>query len=151
LTALLFLPTTNPTLLDRHLSLDNGAYIIFTSGSSGEPKGVVVTHRGVSNLLASFRDQLGLQSTSRFLQLAPLCFDVAFFEIVMSLLTGAALVFGAMDRCFGADLATVISENAITHIAVLPSRLRTLPYSRDLPLETISIGGELCSPDLIET
>ncbi|HTB01910.1 MAG TPA: amino acid adenylation domain-containing protein [Bradyrhizobium sp.] len=68
------------------------AYIMFTSGSTGEPKGAVIPHRGVLSLMAWARTLLGDPARQRFTGLNPLHFDNSVFDIYCGLLNGAALV-----------------------------------------------------------
>ncbi len=69
---------------------DRLAYIAFTSGSTGEPKGVCVPHRGVIRLVCG-ADYAGLGPGDRVLRLSPLAFDASTLELWGALLTGAAL------------------------------------------------------------
>ena len=68
------------------------AYVIHTSGSSGNPKGVVVPHRSVTNYVLAFGRQFGLAPGDRFLQFASPSFDQSVEEIFAPLLHGATLV-----------------------------------------------------------
>jgi amino acid adenylation domain-containing protein len=75
----------------RTFSTDQLAYIMYTSGSSGRPKGICVSHRNVVRLVQS-SDYISLNDAEILLQLAPISFDAATFEIWGSLLNGARLV-----------------------------------------------------------
>jgi amino acid adenylation domain-containing protein len=76
----------------RHqTSPDNLAYIMYTSGSTGVPKGVSITHRGVVRLVKR-SNYASLTAAEVIPQLAPLSFDASTFEIWGSLLNGARLV-----------------------------------------------------------
>jgi D-alanine--poly(phosphoribitol) ligase subunit 1 len=68
------------------------AYIMFTSGSTGEPKGAVIPHQGVLSLMAWARDTLGAGPGERFTNINPLHFDNSVFDFYCGLLNGAALV-----------------------------------------------------------
>lgn len=67
------------------------AYIMYTSGSSGRPKGVMIEHRGILRLVCD-PNYITFSPHNRFLQLAPLSFDASTFEIWAALLNGASLV-----------------------------------------------------------
>ena len=79
----------------RHISNfcpKRDAYIFYTSGSSGRPKGVVITHKGLMSL---FRQQIAmfhLNQDSRFLLYLSIYFDASLSDIFTSLLSGATLV-----------------------------------------------------------
>ncbi len=68
------------------------AYVIFTSGSSGRPKGVQVQHRSVVNFLHSMRREPGIRVEDVVLSVTTLSFDIAGLELFLPLTTGASLV-----------------------------------------------------------
>lgn len=68
------------------------AYIMFTSGSTGEPKGAVIPHQGVLSLVAWARAAVHTAPGERFTNINPLHFDNSVFDIYCGLLNGAALV-----------------------------------------------------------
>nr|QEO74542.1 condensation domain-containing protein [uncultured bacterium] len=78
--------------LPRAVAADNLGYAIYTSGSTGRPKGVMVMHRSLVNYVLTVAERLELRAGDRFLQFAPLSFDVSVEEIFTSLLTGATVV-----------------------------------------------------------
>ena len=69
------------------------AYVIYTSGSTGQPKGVQVTHSGLSNLIAWHVDTFGVTAADRATQLSSLGFDAAVWEMWAHLSAGASLYF----------------------------------------------------------
>jgi D-alanine--poly(phosphoribitol) ligase subunit 1 len=68
------------------------AYIMFTSGSTGEPKGAVIPHQGVISLMEWARKMVGTSARERFTGINPLHFDNSVFDIYCGLLNGTALV-----------------------------------------------------------
>jgi len=77
--------------LENTVTAENLAYVMYTSGSTGQPKGVSVTHRGVVRLVKN-TNYAHFSAEEVFLQLAPISFDAATFEIWGALLNGAKLV-----------------------------------------------------------
>ncbi|HYX14919.1 MAG TPA: amino acid adenylation domain-containing protein [Nostoc sp.] len=131
--------------------LENLAYVIYTSGSTGQPKGVLIEHRGLSNLAAEQIEVFNLQPSNRILQFASLSFDASIFEIVMALGTGATLYLANKESLLPQKaLLQLLREKAITHVTLPPAVLAVLP-TQSLPvLQTIICAGESCSEDIIK-
>jgi len=91
----------------------NLAYIMYTSGSTGKPKGASVTQRGVVRLVKG-SNYANLSAEEVFLQLAPISFDAATFEIWGSLLNGARLVVMPAHTPSLQELGRAIRQNKIT-------------------------------------
>ncbi|MCC5602613.1 condensation domain-containing protein [Nostoc favosum] len=111
---------------------ENAIYVIYTSGSTGQPKGVINTHRGVSNRLFWMQQQYGLQTSDthseslreRVLQKTPFSFDVSVWEFFFPLLNGACLVMakpgGHRDPTY---LVELIDREQITTLHFVPAML----------------------------
>ena len=100
------LPTTTTAL--------NLAYIMYTSGSTGVPKGVGIPHRAVVRLVKD-TGYVSLSADEVFLHFAPLSFDASTFEIWGSLLNGARLALAPAQRAMSlAELAAVIARQGVT-------------------------------------
>ncbi len=149
-TDLISSPAHNPLQADRTMPLlpQHPAYLIYTSGSTGVPKGVLVTHVGIPSLARSHVQSLNLTQRSRVLQFASLNFDASFWELIMALTTGAALVL-LKDERGGIPLQEVLHSQRITHATLTPSVLSTLDESQESDLETLIVVGEQCPGELV--
>ncbi|WP_279632626.1 non-ribosomal peptide synthetase [Streptomyces sp. Tu 2975] len=134
------------------VSLDQAAYVIYTSGSTGRPKGVVVPHEGISSLVATAVDRMGLERDSNVLQFASIGFDVFVFELSMALCHGGRLVIVPDEaRVAGPVLTDFLDEQRITHMILPPSLVSALPAGCELPDgSTVLVGTETVPPDLFE-
>ncbi|BDI18009.1 hypothetical protein ANSO36C_38110 [Nostoc cf. commune SO-36] len=136
---------------NSYVTLENLAYIIYTSGSTGQPKGILIEHRGLSNLAADQIEVFNLQPSNRILQFASLSFDASIFEIVMALQIGATLYLANKEWLLpGKALLQLLREKAITHITLPPALLAVLPIESLPALQTIICAGESCSEDIIK-
>jgi len=125
------------------------AYIIYTSGSTGLPKGVMVKHKSVSNLIYHERDFLEINQEEKILQFSPYYFDVSVQQIWLSLTTGATLLLVTKEVLGRKDiLVNYIYQQGITLLNVTPSYLESLDLP-DIPsLKKIVVSGEECSSSL---
>ncbi len=124
-------------------------YVIYTSGSTGKPKGVLIEHRGLYNLIIAQHQIFNIPKNSRVLQFASFSFDASIFEIVMALSTGTTLYLAdAESRYGGTALMKLLSDSAITHAALTPTVLATLPPLELPALHTLISAGEPCSAAL---
>ncbi|MCP3820589.1 amino acid adenylation domain-containing protein [Streptomyces sp. A3M-1-3] len=119
------------------------AYVLYTSGSSGTPKGVMIEHRSVTHFSRTIAKAYEIGAADRVLQFAPLTFDVSVFEVFTTLLAGGELVIATDDeRRDPALLQTRLREDTVT-VAELPPALLPLLNQAQLPaLRLVSVGGE---------
>lgn len=141
-------PVTRP--LDGASGHDPIAYVMYTSGSSGRPKGVEVAQSSITNFLDVVPGLYGVRPGDRVYQGMTISFDFSIEEIWPTWSAGAALVAGPAGLPqFGAELADFLDRSAITMLYCVPTLLATIP--RDLPrLRTLIVGGEPCPPRLVE-
>ena len=140
-------PSTNPKL---SVKPDNLAYCMYTSGSTGHPKGVLIEHHSLCNLVFGQLDRFAVTATSRVLQVVSFSFDVATGDLFTALSCGATLYLAHSDPLQGiATLTTELHQQAITHLALPASVLATLDVQPCPTLQTVIVGGEVCSPEVL--
>ncbi|MBA8959333.1 amino acid adenylation domain-containing protein/non-ribosomal peptide synthase protein (TIGR01720 family) [Rhodococcus percolatus] len=132
------------------LSIRHPAYMIYTSGSTGLPKGVVVTHSGLSNFAAVARPELGIDHESRMLRFSSASFDASVFEMIQAFSAGATMVVAPPEVHGGSDLVDLLSEQQVTHIITAPTVMNTVDPRGLEHLEAVVVGGDVCTPDLVE-
>jgi amino acid adenylation domain-containing protein len=129
----------------------SSAYIIYTSGSTGAPKGVVVTHAGVANLVRAQHAQMKVGPGARVLLFASPSFDASFFEVCAALLSGATLVVASKEELHpGPPLARLAQATRASHLTLPPSALHAMPKDALASCRTIVVAGEACSKALAE-
>ncbi len=127
------------------------AYVLYTSGSSGEPKGVMITHRGIPGLLRAQVRAFDLGPHSRSLFMLSPAFDASISDIGTALFAGAALVIVDREQLRSPSaLLRVLERESITYVDMPPALLRYLdPSAMPASLETIVIGGEVCPSEQV--
>lgn len=104
-----------PLPLAADLPPDALAYVVYTSGSTGIPKGVLVPHGALANHCHAVAQRYDLGSDDRVLQLAPVGFDVALEELLPTWLVGAAVYFPVQEGALSfADLERCVERDGIT-------------------------------------
>ncbi|WP_424188004.1 amino acid adenylation domain-containing protein [Actinokineospora sp. G85] len=128
------------------------AYVIYTSGSTGRPKGVVVPHAGIGKLIGTHTEKLLVTEDSRISQFASPGFDVAWWELVQAVTSGATLVVvPAERRVAGPALTDYLREQRVTHSILPPALLAALPEEAALPEGICLLAGtEEVTPRLVD-
>ncbi|MEV5832056.1 amino acid adenylation domain-containing protein [Nocardia sp. NPDC052112] len=131
------------------LRLDHAAYLIYTSGSTGVPKGVVVSHQGLADLVVEQHSRFDIEPGARVLHIASPSFDAAVLELLWAFTSGGRLVIAPPTVYGGNELARILSSERVTHAAMTPTALATIDPAGLENLETVVVGGEAPPPELV--
>jgi amino acid adenylation domain-containing protein len=145
--------------LDHPVSLSQVAYIVYTSGTTGKPKGVMITHANLAHYIAVARDMYGYDSRDVIPAIARYTFSITFFELLCPLSSGARLVL--LERNHVLDMQRMVRTlTEATCIHCSPSLWRKIIGFIDeqgLPAESfrnmrhVSSGGDMVPPDVLES
>lgn len=133
------------------------AYVVFTSGSTGVPKGVPVSHRAAVNFLQALTAEVVTPADARVLSTAPFQFDVALCDLVMTIASGATLLLPSPAAL--ANAATLVGyaiDQGATALHTVPSLLQALVATVDegrlaeLALRRIVVVGEALPAQLVD-
>jgi len=130
---------------------EDKAYVMFTSGSTGEAKGVVVPHRAITRLVVN-TNYIRISREDKILQLSPLSFDASTFEIWGALLNGATLVLSCESVVDPNAIKRDVAERNVT-IMWLTAALFHLIGDRYIdairPVKILLAGGDVLSPRVV--
>ncbi|WP_425639041.1 amino acid adenylation domain-containing protein [Algoriphagus yeomjeoni] len=143
---------TNDFQLDKESNSSQNAYLIFTSGSTNKPKGVLVSHDNLFSSVAA-RKAYYKESPSSFLLVSSFSFDSSVAGIFWSLCTGGKLVITQDNETLNtAALSSIISREEVSHTLMLPSLYQALLQGKDIDrkeLQVIILAGEEFPNELI--
>ncbi len=144
------LATNNVTALTdiEILSAESSAYNIFTSGTTGEPKGVDISHKGALNTILDITERCHLDKNSRALMVSALDFDLSVFDIFGLLGVGGSLVLinsdDRRDAKVWLELVNEYQINTWNSVPVLLEMLLAVHADSDtlLPLQNVMLSGD---------
>ena len=117
--------------------LEGGALVVFTSGSSGPPKGAVLSHRAFAGKLGAIQSRLGFDQSERTLLVLNITFSFGIWVALLTLLHGGRLL--PLEKFVPATFLERLRVDAITRVAVVPTMMRALILDR--PAETLAREG----------
>ena len=130
---------------------DELAYMFYTSGSTGHPKGVLVEHRSLTHFLVAMAGRLPLRPGSTFLGITSVSFDPSLMELCLPLLTGARLLLADREQARDPErLAALIDTAGAALVQATPVTLRMLLDTGWRPGAGLTLlsGGEKLHTDL---
>ena len=132
-----------PFVPERPVAPDDRCFILFTSGTTGDPNGVQVTHRNVCNILLTEPGDLGIRPGMRVGQILSISFDMAAWEILGCLSHGGTLVIR------GKAFAPVVES--VDVIIATPTVLGSFDASKCHQVQVVAVAGEPCPRPLADT
>jgi amino acid adenylation domain-containing protein len=129
----------------------NLGYIMYTSGTTGEPKGVMIERRGIRNLAEAEAEALGLGEESRVLQYAVMSFDASVWEIFGTLEAGGRLILGEWEEMLpGEGLKRLVREQGVSVVTMPPTVLMAMAEEGLEGVKTVVAAGEKCRREIVE-
>ncbi|MDQ5921169.1 MAG: Carrier protein [Pseudomonadota bacterium] len=138
---------------DINIGSNNLVYVMYTSGTTGIPKGVMLEQLSVTSRVLDMIQKTGITSISKYLFKTNYAFDVSFSDIFMTLLSGASLYITKFVFDIH-EIHSLIVKNGIDICHFVPSQLEVLhefPLKKDIfdRLQIINVSGEKFSKSLI--
>lgn len=142
--------------IDAHLLFSDTAYLIYTSGSSGKPKGVMISHDNVTSFVKGVTGRIRFGPHAAMLCLTTISFDIFVLEAIMPLLTGMKVVLaGSGDQKDLSELYKLIRANEVGYLQITPSYLKLMLESgagADIlaGIKILMVGGEAFPTGLLK-
>jgi amino acid adenylation domain-containing protein len=128
---------------------NNAAYLLYTSGSTGNPKGAINTHKGLINRISWMTKELGYDKNTIFIQKTPFSFDVSLWELILPFTIGATLIIPTPNSHKDINyLIAVIIKEKIDTIHFVPSMLNIFLSNKNAS-KCVSLKSIICSGEIL--
>lgn len=143
---------------DSNTDPNDTAYVIFTSGTTGKPKGVELPQIALCNFLIGMKEALNWEQGKRVACMTTPSFDIFLLESMLTLSTGGCVVIADKQNTMSPDrIARFIVEKNVNYLQLTPTRLKMIDVDRESTIkilnqiEAIYIGGEQFPSELLST
>jgi amino acid adenylation domain-containing protein len=146
------------TSLETRIAPHHAAYVVYTSGTTGKPKGVVAEHSNLTNYLLATGDRFGFDSHDVMPCIARFSFSISLFELLAPLISGGTAMLFPRERILELDRFIKDLER-VTNLHTVPGLMwqildfieaKGLDSNKYAKLARIFIGGDIVPPDLLE-
>ncbi len=138
--------------INAYLSNEDLLSIVYTSGSTGLPKGVLIKKLGMANLILSYQKHIHVQDYHTFLSTCSISFDMFGVEIWVPLTNGKRIILANEEQCkIPTFISNLIKQYQVEYMLITPSKLQLLLDNDDdclSILKSIQLGGESLTPSL---
>jgi amino acid adenylation domain-containing protein len=142
-------PTTKTAPHQIEVDPSAVAAVVFTSGTTGTPKGIQIEHHSICSSLLALAKLAGVTRRTRYFQFSSYAFDAGFGEIIMTLICGGCVCIPSDEDRLNNLAKSICAFNATT-VLLTPTVVRLLSPS-DVPcLKTLISGGERVTRDIVE-
>ncbi|WP_268225881.1 amino acid adenylation domain-containing protein, partial [Sinomicrobium oceani] len=125
------------------------AYIIYTSGTTGKPKGVMIEHKSIINLIKDLLDKYNIVPLEKFLLFANYVFDTSVEQMFLPLFSGGVLfIINNESILDSSDFTDFVINHQLTHLDSTPSYLNSIDPSKLNIVKRVVFGGEYLSKQL---